>query len=65
MNERVGWIWCEGNTIVGVAADGTEVQLGQTLFRVPGEKCKPGYPIIPMDAHTAAYLKANPTPDMW
>lgn len=65
MNKQAGMIWCEGTTVLGIAADGTTVQLGQTLLTLKGASRRPGYTIFPVDAYTREYLEANPDPSSW
>lgn len=61
-----GWIWCErGGEIVGRAADGVVVSLGECLLTLKGASKRGGYPIVPMDIYTQRYLEAHPTPDTW
>lgn len=44
-----GWIWCEDGAIVGIAADGVIVQLGDI------DHCD----------SLLSYLAAHPTPEDW
>lgn len=57
-----GWIWAEPDgSVFGVAADGTIVQLGSTLWRLnPKRRIW-----IEVDGATLAYLKSHPNPEDW
>lgn len=61
-NESPGTVYGDGECVIGIAADGTHVNLG-TLAYLSLAKVRDAW--VTFDAPTLAYLVANPSPERW